>query len=128
MRSIRSLSTAIWMIFAWRVIFIFAIGWYGSRFETLSEVAKNAAQPVRYSDPEYPLISPLVSVAIPDASGFPELRGVKKDVQSLINTAEAQGVASDVSVYFRLPDNAHWFGINENDKFDPGSRIKVPIM
>jgi len=116
------------LVFGIVALATFAIGWYASRYETLSEVAKNSAQPVRYSDPEFPLISPLVSIAIPNASGFPELKRVKSDVQNIIDDAKARKAASDVGVYFRLPGNAHWFGINENDKFDPGSLIKVPIM
>ena len=104
------------------------LGWYASRFETLHEVENNSVHPVRYADANYPLINPLVSVAIPDSTGFPELKGVKHDVQTVIDAARRKGNVSDVGVYFRLPDNAHWFGINENGKFDPGSLIKVPIM
>jgi beta-lactamase class A len=109
------------------LIVVFALGWYTSRLQSLSETVKNTAQPVRYQDPDYPLINPLVSVVIPNATGFPELRAIKSDVQNIINAAKQRGV-TNVGVYFRLPVNAHWFGINENDKFDPGSLIKVPIM
>src|SRR5262249_1238279 len=110
------------------VVATFAVGWYASRYETLWEVSKNAAQPVRYSDPDFPLISPLVSVAIPNATGFPELNKVKNDVQNIVNAAQESGSGSGAGIYFRLPENAHWFGIHENNKFDPGSLIKVPIM
>jgi beta-lactamase class A len=106
----------------------FTAGWFGSRYETLQQASKNDAQPVRYNDPDYPLISPLVSVAIPNATGFPELTKTESDVQSLIDAAKKKGILTDAGVYFRLPANAHWFGINENGKFDPGSLIKVPIM
>ncbi|MBI5470537.1 hypothetical protein HY968_04455 [Candidatus Kaiserbacteria bacterium] len=107
---------------------LFMLGWYGSRIETLREVAKNTAIPIRYQDPDYPYIKALVSVGIPNATGFPELKNVRVDVQTVIDKAKASGNATDVGVYFRLPTNAHWFGINENDTFDPGSLIKAPIM
>jgi len=106
----------------------FAAGWYLNGHRTLSEASKDDAQPVRYNDPDYPLISPLVSVAIPNATGFPELAKVQSDVQGIVTDAKKKGVLTDAGVYFRLPGNAHWFGINENGKFDPGSLIKVPIM
>lgn len=83
--------------------------------------------PIRYKDSSYPFISPLVSVSIASSKGFPELQQTQSDVQNVIDTAKAQGV-TDVGVYFREPNNAHWFGIGENSKFDPGSLIKVPIM
>ena len=106
----------------------FALGWDLSRYETLKEVGDATAQPVRFADPEFPYIHPLVSIAIPNAKGFPELEHVKQDVVDIIRKATDEHRATDVGVYFREPNNAHWFGINENNKFDPGSLIKVPIM
>ncbi len=110
------------------LIAAFATGWYSSRITTTSQMSNNNVQPVRFNDPEYPFISPLVSVAIPNAKGFPELESVKQSVTEIINKAKATDGVSRVSVYIRLPTNAHWLGINENDTFDPGSLIKVPIM
>jgi len=106
----------------------FIAGWYGNRAIVSSSMADAQPQLVRISDPSLPLISPLVSVGLPNAPGFPELSRVKGDVTRIIARAEADGTASDVGVYFRLPSNVHWFGINENDMFDPGSLIKVPVM
>ena len=106
----------------------FALGWFLSRTVTLREIGDATAQPVRFTDPEYPFIHPLVSIAIPNAAGFPELERVKNDVTAITKKAVAGPDVSDVGVYFREPNNAHWFGIGENSKFDPGSLIKVPIM
>lgn len=116
------------IVFTLAILAAFAVGWSLSRAVTLTEVSKNVARPVRYSDPEYPRISPLVSVVIPEAKGFPELYKAKNDVQQIIRDATMRGDVSDVGVYFRLPSNAHWFGIHEDVKFGPGSLIKVPIM
>ncbi len=110
------------------LVAVFSLGWYSSRIEALREAVNNNAEPVRYKDPDYPLISPLVSVAIPNSTGFPELKTVRGDVQRIIEQAKQKGAAKNVGVYFRMPINAHWFGIDENDKYDPGSLIKVPIM
>lgn len=110
------------------VLISFAVGWNVGKNQTLKEIGDATAQPVRVTDPEFPYIHPLVSIAIPNATGFPELERVKGDVNAIIEKARTEHRASDVGVYFREPNNAHWFGINENDKFDPGSLIKVPIM
>lgn len=127
-KSIKELGTirvVLWML---ALLSVFALGWYASRFETLREVENNVAKPVRYSDPNFPMISPLVSVSIPNATGFPELKSTKRDVEEIIRKAKATDDVETVGVYFRQPLNAHWFGINENDGFDPGSLIKVPVL
>jgi beta-lactamase class A len=53
---------------------------------------------------------------------------VRRDVQTIVDTAKASGAAEEVGVYFRLPANAHAFGIDADKGFDPGSLLKVPIM
>src|SRR4051812_19277709 len=88
----------------------FSVGWYASRYLTLKEVTRNTMQPVRYKDPAYPLINPLVSIAIPNSTGFDELNGLENDIRQVIALAKKSGAVSDVGVYFRLPANAHWFG------------------
>src|SRR5207253_164364 len=111
MRIIRRISTKTALICTFAILGTFAAGWYTSRALTLREVGDNTARPVRYNDPNYPLISPLISVAIPNASGFPELKRVKSAVERVITAAKENGAVSDVGVYFRLPVNAHWFGV-----------------
>jgi beta-lactamase class A len=107
------------------MIAIFGAGWISA---TALSPAPATAAPVRVKDPNYPLISPLVGVAFPATSNFPELAKVNRDVQAIVDNAKASGAAEDVGVYFRVPANAHAFGINADKGFDPGSLLKVPIM
>ncbi len=128
MKILRHVSLRTVLAYAAIILGAFSLGWYTSRAQTLQASNRNVAQPVRYKDPEFPLINPLVSIALPNAVGFPELKNVKNDVANIIDAAKNTGDVQDVGVYFRLPGNAHWFGVNENTKFDPGSLIKVPIL
>lgn len=116
------------LLVAMSIVVTFTIAFSIGQAKGLKEGSNNSPQPVRYADSHFPLINPLISISIPNATGFPELKSVHTKVQQIIDGAKKNGAVSEVGVYFRLPLNAHWFGINEDDKFDPGSLIKVPIM
>lgn len=45
-----------------------------------------------------------------------------------IDAWHAEGVVTDVSVYFRDLEGGPWFGINEKMSFYPASLLKTPIM
>ena len=128
MRKFSRLPFSVIIFCAIAILFSFSVGWYVSRAETLRETRDNIAQPIRYDDPHYPFISALVGVGIPSGTGFPDLKHVRDDLQRAVDESIHAGKASDIGIYFRLPVNAHWLGINENDKFNPGSLIKAPIM
>ena len=104
----------------------FAIGWYGGRIQQVS--AHDSASPIRITDSEYPFISPLVGINLPSSQIFPELAKAQSDVQNIVSQAIKSGKATSIGLYFRIPGNAHSFGIGADQKFDPGSLIKVPIM
>lgn len=104
----------------------FVFGWYASPIMGAASIV--SVQAVRVNDPDYTFISPLVGLNTPSISTFSDLNNVKNDVQKVIDKEEAMGLVQDVGVNFRLPDNSHTFGINDDDTFDPGSLIKVPIM
>ncbi len=107
------------------ILAAFGLGWAGAR-ASAPEAA--VAHPVRVTDTELPFVSPLVGVAFPSSSSFPELARVQADVQTIISAAKEKGSASEVGVYFRIPSTAHSFGIDADAGFYPGSLLKVPIM
>ena len=74
----------------------------------------------------YQLIKPLMFVDS-DCEGA-NLISTKQSIEHLIqNYKTLQGV-STASVYLRDYSNNEWININENEKFDPGSLFKVPIL
>jgi len=49
-------------------------------------------------------------------------------LEKYIEDEKAEGVISDVAVYFRDLENGPWFGINERMEFAPASLLKLPVM
>ena len=73
--------------------------------------------------------SPLLDVELPegfrvDQEPIPFKYRVKEFIQSQIDSGKAQRV----SVYYRDLQDGPWFGINEDQEFDPASMMKVPVM
>jgi beta-lactamase class A len=52
---------------------------------------------------------------------------LKKQVATYIYTQKGASHISHASVYFRDLSNGPWFGINETERFLPGSLLKVPL-
>ena len=74
----------------------------------------------------YELIKPLMFVDT-DCEGS-NLASTKQGIEQLIqNYKTLQGVSS-TSVYLRDYRTNEWICINENEKYDPGSLFKVPIL
>lgn len=56
------------------------------------------------------------------------LKNFKSKVDSLVELQHAQGLVTDVSVYFRQLYNGHTFTINGQERYKPASLMKVPHM
>ena len=83
---------------------------------------------IREANSEYKFVHPLLLTqsSIPDPSQ--ELNTVRMAVKSYIDGAEADGKASNISVYLRDLESGRWTGVNENDQYAPGSMLKVAIL
>jgi beta-lactamase class A len=73
--------------------------------------------------------SPLLDVELPEGIRINQepisfKYSIKKFVQKQIDSGKAQRI----SVYYRDLEDGPWFGINENQEFDPASMMKVPVM
>ena len=56
------------------------------------------------------------------------LQGVKQKITAVIDRYKTLGNVSAASVYLRAYNHNEWICVNENEKFDPGSLFKVPVM
>lgn len=101
--------------------YAFATARYASQLETQISL-------LRPANSSYQFINPLVGVDLTPEQSFPEMDNIKERVGTYIKSEIAVGQAARVSVYFRNVSNAHWMALNENETFDPGSLLKVPIM
>ena len=57
-----------------------------------------------------------------------DLFAVKQRINSLIDQFKGSGDLISASVYLKSYSPNGWIGINENEKFSPGSLMKVPVL
>ncbi len=57
-----------------------------------------------------------------------ELFFLKDQVNKIIQTFKVSGDLTSASVYLKCYPKNEWMGINENEKFSPGSLLKVPVL
>jgi beta-lactamase class A len=77
---------------------------------------------------EYKFINPLLECDVIENVSNKKIAEIKLKVQDLINKEIGQKNINFISVYFRDLNNGPWFGINEKEKFMPGSLLKVSLM
>lgn len=101
-------------------LILFMLGWYGSIFAHQYEEALCMQ---KYSLINAEIVCEDHDHAI-DKANYTELKG---EIERYIETLNADGVASHVSVYFRDLVNGPVMGINETEDFAPASLLKVPL-
>jgi beta-lactamase class A len=74
----------------------------------------------------YKFISPLLRVDIPESNGDKNTITLKNKIENYISANN--NLADNVSVYFRNPSHYRRFTINQNEKYDPASVIKIVVM
>jgi beta-lactamase class A len=74
----------------------------------------------------YNYIKPLMFVETPCESA--QMSGIKTAVQNVIDGYKATGAITSASVYLRDFSSGYWMNINENEKYSPGSLLKVPEL
>lgn len=77
---------------------------------------------------EYPLINPLLECEGAELTGLTELRSFKDKAVKFIEAETGSGRAVKIAVYFRSLNDGLWFGVDEREKFSPGSLLKIPLM
>ena len=103
-----------------------AIGWAYEHGILLADLA--SVTPLRQADSQYKFIQPLLTYNIPSAEDQTKIKEIKNDVVDIINQKKSAGEIGDLSLYFQDLDSGKWMGINENDKYNPASLMKVAIM
>ncbi len=105
----------------------FASGFiYAKRDNFFSEKISEIRQ--RLNIGEYKFVNPLLECDDIENVSNKKINEIKLKTQDLINKELGKENISFISVYFRDLNNGPWFGINEKEKFMPGSLLKVPLM
>ncbi len=73
-------------------------------------------------------ISPLIRCETPFNADNKRLISLENELYKYLTSSQENGLANDVSVYFRVPETGDWIAVNENEKYTPASMLKVPTM
>jgi beta-lactamase class A len=76
---------------------------------------------------KYPLVSPLLACGTDQNLTTLEATRLQTELQNAITVSENKGDITTASVYFKDFEGGPWVGINENQAFEPGSLLKVPL-
>jgi beta-lactamase class A len=114
-------------------VLTFASGFFLERFLARSEPGSKtdtyATQTCNVSVirlQNYKFIKPLAFVNYECESE--QFIGLKCKINNLIESYKGTGKLVSASVYLKIFNNNEWMGINENEKYSPGSLMKVPVL
>lgn len=82
---------------------------------------------VRANLPQYKFINPLL-YSENDRSAEPEFQALASQIGSYVSSAEKNGSAKSISVYFRDLNTGRWTGVDEDELYAPSSMLKVMAM
>lgn len=113
----------------WNAGFLFGFIYSGKSNVSAPESQKEISEIRRNTgEIKYKFINPLLECESIENMTNKKINDIKSSVQDLIDEEINKKNTNFISVYFRDLNNGPWFGINENEKFTPGSLLKVPIM
>jgi hypothetical protein len=104
-------------------IIIFCLGWFAP---TLSRNVGRVTQ-VREDSLEFKFINPLLFVDNAKYT-YEELNPLKKKLENYIDEQVRDLKLDRASVYYRDLNSGAWTGVGEDDKYVPGSMLKVAIL
>lgn len=86
------------------------------------------AHSLRITDSQYPLLSPLLLCNVTEQKSPNEDVNLASVINKYVQKQTAAGVVDNMSVYVIDYADGEWAGVNENDRYDPASMLKVPVM
>jgi beta-lactamase class A len=104
----------------------FGVASYNAKRDASEPPFKQLRQTMLNQSP-YTFIDPLLSCSIAEQKASIAFAPLKIKVDSVIQQKLQNNKASRISVYFDTRDG-QWLGINANEKYYPGSLMKVPTL
>lgn len=109
------------------LIFAFIIGYKYATLQISPEPPKNTlVSEIRESG--YQFTNPLLECAQAEGRLNRHLLGFRSEIEEYVSNKKADGIVSDIGVYYRDLNNGPWFGVNERQDFLPASLLKLPLM
>jgi beta-lactamase class A len=110
-----------------------ALGYFSNKFIQLPK-EDTAAAPVNevvcnyhvIRRPGFEFVKPILFAGETKESVV--LGGIKSDINLTISDLKASGQIAGASVYLRILDESHWTTAGDEDKYVPGSLMKVPEL
>jgi hypothetical protein len=88
----------------------------------------NIIHPLRDHNASYQFISPLLAYVIPSADQESSLIALKNTITNVISNEKKNTTLTDASMFFYDLNRGRWIGVNERQKYNPASILKVVIM
>ncbi len=82
----------------------------------------------RENNPSYRLINPLLLFDVSKTEALTEYSPLKKELLNFISRELSLKHADNISVYFRDLNSGRWTGVDEDEKYKPGSMLKVATL
>ncbi len=88
----------------------------------------NTIHPLRDHTASYKFISPLLAYVIPPANQEAGLTLLKNNIANFIDAEKKTNKLSNASAFLYDMNRGRWIGVNERQKYNPASMLKVVIM
>lgn len=115
-------------ILAVLIFVLVAFGICINYIRTLKASVPAPSELLRENSSKYRLINPLLLAGDKFDNSVTEYIVLHEKINSYIRQIKGKNGITDVSVYFRDLNTAKWTGINEEDKYAPGSMLKVAVV
>ena len=112
------------------LVLVVAIG-YAWGYKNEQAVLKrklNTIHPLRDNTTGYKFVDPLLAYIIPSADQEAGMVTLRNKISDYINSNKKSNNISDASVFFYDLNKGRWIGVNETEKYNPASMLKVVIM
>lgn len=84
--------------------------------------------PIRDPSSGYSLVNPLLYTEVSESLSFPKYSALNAAYAQYTDSAEAAQKATYIAVYYQDLTSGNWVGINQTEKFDPASMLKVATL
>ena len=105
----------------------FFVGVWAEKWNLDRDVSSCRVKEIRESG-SFKFINRLLTCEVGKQDESSESKNLQLKIKNIIKKDFDKGLVEKASVYFFSPSDAHWVGVNEDEKFIPASLLKVPIM
>lgn len=102
----------------------------GQQHSEIMETTEPVVEPTPFTETHLgrnSLTNPLIDYGSADTKD-PELQALKQKLETNVAEFKSEQSVSELSLYFRNLDTGEWFGIGEDEQYNPASLMKTILM